>query len=615
MRTILKKNILIAILAGTILFSGGAMIASADQAADTATANSLLSQLSCKDSWVTCIANVPMLIPLFIANALFLIASMLLTGASYIFDAVLAMSIDNVFLDQEFITTTWGIMLSFTNMVFIFILLYTGIQTILGFGNWQKTVLKVVIIALLINFSLFFTKVVIDAGNILAVGIYSAMGAPSTTPHTTGGSVQERDLSFTIASNFQPQTFMKISEAAKLSAMEITVIFVIGVLVNFFAALAFFRVAIVFIGRIIGFWFLMIVSPLAFISIALPKGEHFFQSWLKNLLGLSFVAPVFLFFLYVIMKILGSGGLLNSFLQPNTATVGTFTFDTIFIPTITVIFVYMALDKAVSLTKSMSGAFGELGAKIGGWVAGVTGGVALNGTAMLGRTAVGGLANKALGTGVLQRISTEGGMFARPLARMGVLAADKTRNATFDARNVGFVKSGLKTAGIDAGKGGKEGYVGVEKEYEKKKSKTAELYNLTDKEKEELAYTEALAKNKLMDSEKRLAEATSPEAKEEAQKTLDVAKEAHLKAEKNASKEGVAAANRVRREAYANATTRTHFYYTKKDQRKAAQKIREGTSADEKEKAKMLKAFKEMSKEVKEEEEKPVAEPKEVGKK
>ena len=101
MKINLKKSTLIAILAGTILFFGMTMTASADATTDATTASSLIAQLSCKEDWVTCLANVPMLIPMYLAYAVFSVASMLLTGAAYIFDAVLALSIDKVFLNQK----------------------------------------------------------------------------------------------------------------------------------------------------------------------------------------------------------------------------------------------------------------------------------------------------------------------------------------------------------------------------------------------------------------------------------------------------------------------------------------------------------------------------------
>ena len=66
--------------------------------------------------------------------------------------------------------------------VFIFILLYAAISTILQYGNYQlKNVLaKIIIAALLINFSLMIGKMVIDASHILAWEFYNRIDVNDT---------------------------------------------------------------------------------------------------------------------------------------------------------------------------------------------------------------------------------------------------------------------------------------------------------------------------------------------------------------------------------------------------------------------------------------------------
>src|SRR3989344_8413098 len=80
------------------------------------------------------------------------------------------------------IDTAWKTIRDVANIGFIFFLLYAAIKTILGMGdNTQKLIVNIVVVAILINFSLFFTKVVIDASNILAVTFYDAI-APNALP-------------------------------------------------------------------------------------------------------------------------------------------------------------------------------------------------------------------------------------------------------------------------------------------------------------------------------------------------------------------------------------------------------------------------------------------------
>jgi hypothetical protein len=138
----------------------------------------------------------------------------LLIGSGMIFDKMLDLSIDSKFVNQPFIDSAWGTIRDFSNMLFIFILLYTGIMTIFGAANWRKVILQVVFIALIINFSLFFTKVVIDAGNILAVGVRSAIAS--------GASISEG-----IAAGFQPQKFASLATQGDSSGADAIIVFII----------------------------------------------------------------------------------------------------------------------------------------------------------------------------------------------------------------------------------------------------------------------------------------------------------------------------------------------------------------------------------------------------
>src|SRR3989338_4272130 len=68
----------------------------------------------------------------------------------------------------------WKIFRDIANICFIFVLLWTAIGTILGVnsGKTKELLAPIVVVALLINFSLFITKAVVDASNIVALHFY-----------------------------------------------------------------------------------------------------------------------------------------------------------------------------------------------------------------------------------------------------------------------------------------------------------------------------------------------------------------------------------------------------------------------------------------------------------
>ncbi|MCK9344714.1 MAG: hypothetical protein M0P64_01155 [Candidatus Pacebacteria bacterium] len=411
-------------------------------------------------------------------------ASWLLIGSGFIFDAMLTLSIDSSFVNQEFVVSTWSVVRDFSNMLFIFILLYTGVQTVLGIGNWRKTVLMVIVMALLINFSLFFTKVVIDAGNVLAVGIYNSMGTEKPTEFQSfqsPGKVHERDISGSLAGAFHPEKFLKVS--GDVDALDATIVFLIAAIVSGYAGYIFFKAALLFIGRLVAFWFLMIVSPFAFISIALPAGANKFQSWLDELISQAFMAPVFLFLIYLIMKVISAGdGILGALVKQSGSSVGAFTFDKVLAPVIIAAILMFALEQAFGFAKKMSGAFGEFGSSLGGAVMGIAGAGLVGGAARAGRVAIGGTAQRILDSDRLQGLAASKNTWARAtgittLAQGGVLAANKAKDATYDVRNIGgAIGKGIGTLGM--GKGGKLNYEKEEEAFVKEQKKRAAMFEV-----------------------------------------------------------------------------------------------------------------------------------------
>lgn len=429
-----------------------------------------------------------------------------LQGTGYIFDTVLDLSIKKDFVDQSFVDTSWKVIRDFSNMLFIFILLYTGISKIIGIGkDWREVVLKVVVIALLINFSLFFTKVVIDAGNVLAVGVRDSIQA--------GGS-----LSYALATKFQPQSF--ITAGGNAGTENAIVIFLIATVVSGFAGYVFFKAALLFLGRLIAFWFLMIISPFAFISMALPKG-NIFTKWLDTLTKQTFMAPLFLFLVYLILQIINvPGGILGGITTPGK---GDAIFSNLFAPIIIAVFLLLALKKALSLATDLAGDFGAATSAWAGKAMGLAGGVALGGAALAGRATVGRLAQNLQEKGTFQRMATnttDGNIASRFLGRQMLTVNDKARTGTWDVRGAdGFIgkniNKGISSTLGDTGKvspNAKGGFEGATKRQDAKDLEMAKKLRMTDDEKKVLEDKYEVGEKKMrMDEEKKNMEKKAEE--------------------------------------------------------------------------------------------------------
>jgi len=100
------------------------------------------------------------------------------------------MSLNSAAFALTFISQGWVAVRDLANIGLIFILLYTGFIVMLRgeTSGTMQVLARVVVIALIINFSFFLTRVAIDAGNVVAVQFYNSISAQSiqTTVNEAG---------------------------------------------------------------------------------------------------------------------------------------------------------------------------------------------------------------------------------------------------------------------------------------------------------------------------------------------------------------------------------------------------------------------------------------------
>lgn len=267
-----------------------------------------------------------------IGNIITWVFALLLWVASKLFDMSVYMSISMIhswFLNEN-VANVWKVMRDFSNIFFIFILLYIALGTIFDLksigsgGGPQKMIIGVIIVALLVNFSGFFVRVVVDASNIVAYEFYKNMGGGELEVKTIGTKLVEKlDLGsyFITSSNL---SVAGIAAGEKLQEPKVNRLSFIGIIGQTFGnvliilgtTFVLLVAAILFIIRTITLLFLYVVSPLAITSQIIPKGSisskfNKFDDWLNKLLKESFYAPAFLVPLYIVFTILGDKGIAN----------------------------------------------------------------------------------------------------------------------------------------------------------------------------------------------------------------------------------------------------------------------------------------------------------------
>lgn len=404
----------------------------------------------------------------------------LMTVSGELLDYFLFYSTSDQAYRSGFIGKAWGAIRDISNIFFIIALLFIALKTVLSINvsNNKKLVGWVIVIALLINFSLFATQVVVDASNILARVFYNEITAKGKNGAVVGAN-KEKSISVALVSIFNPQHIID-GEEPKDDPGGYLIIVIMAIIVVAITIYVFVSVAFLFVARVIGLWIAMIFSPLAFASktVSFKIPGFGWNEWLTNTIKYAFMAPIFIFFLYVIVLLADSlKGLVSFSSQQNDVWMTSFM--NVLIP---FILISVLLLKARKLAVEYSGEIGAgvmTAVKMGG---GLVGGAALGAAAFGGSKLVGGVASRLLNKNgeALREKAKEGGMSGY-LARMQLKTLNYGTKATFDARQTlagnqlsklsGMNFQSFKPLGSKAG-----GYTGMVERKTEKITKESELY-------------------------------------------------------------------------------------------------------------------------------------------
>jgi hypothetical protein len=332
------------------------------------------------------------------------------------------------------VNNAWRVIRDVSNMAFIFVLLYAAINTILGRGSDTKgLIVRVVAVGILMNFSLFFTKFVIDISNILAVTFYDAIAPGALTESISGG------ISNVLMEPLQLTTIYK--SVGLLEGRKLFIAGVMGTIFSLIAAFVFFSIAIMFIVRFVALIFVLVLSPIAFISFILPQVSDRRKQWVDTLIGQAFFAPIYFLLTWVVIVIsrgvlTGTGNLSSVFLGTQGIAGGTEppTPSDIGVAVNFLILIALMVTSLVA-AKQYAGKAGPAVGQLTGFLTGAAGNLAFGGIGMAGRKTLGYAGNKAAGNLGLQTEARTGTGAKGFAARAGLQLAKTARSATFDPRN------------------------------------------------------------------------------------------------------------------------------------------------------------------------------------
>ena len=335
---------------------------------------------------------------------------------------VATLNIKTIVDNTPAIGVAWTTIRDFSSIFIIFMLLWASLSMILGIkGPSLGDLIKNIILAgLLINFSLFGTKLVIDASNIVSLSFYCAMAPQSGT---CSGGVTNTSIVDAFSSTGLSNIFMQsldiqatIPDGTILQGshvnLSITLAYLGGTVLMVVAGISFITAAVMFALRIGILILLMAFSPIYFISWMFPSDDikKYAAKWSNALKSLCLFMPVYLFLMYIAVSILNDP---HFFDFANTGLFSGHTVGIILQYIIAFIMINAPLLAAISVASEGASVISKMGESVKKWGQGAvqgglkrswreTGGRAANALSknenfrnIAGNTMLGGLALKA----------------------------------------------------------------------------------------------------------------------------------------------------------------------------------------------------------------------------
>jgi hypothetical protein len=199
------------------------------------------------------------------------------------------------------IDTLWKLIRDICNLAFIFGFIYVGIRTIIdpASASTKRFLSRIIIGALLINFSLFFAKAIIDFSNFTAHQVYTSMV-------TGDGSLTETIMNKLNLITFYDSKSGKMSE--NMANSNSLSYFLVAGLFLLITAFTFFAAALLLIVRFVTLILIMVASPILFAATVFPQTERFAGDLWKKLFSQSFLAPVYLLLVLISIKLIEGVG-------------------------------------------------------------------------------------------------------------------------------------------------------------------------------------------------------------------------------------------------------------------------------------------------------------------
>lgn len=212
-----------------------------------------------------------------------------------IIDLIVRVAQYNDFGNADVVNNGWVVMRDVSNMFFIMVLLVIAFGTVLKWETYRYNRLlgRLVLMAILINFSKFIALFFIDISQVIMLTFVHAFQDAAAGNLTTG---------------FGVRSMVEFAQAGvgEISLPQVVIAMVLAVIMLLIAVIVSLIILLMLIQRIIAFWLLVVLSPAAYLAAALPPGglRRFNSTWWQQFGKYWSTGPLLAFFLWLALTVI-----------------------------------------------------------------------------------------------------------------------------------------------------------------------------------------------------------------------------------------------------------------------------------------------------------------------
>jgi hypothetical protein len=248
---------------------------------------------------------------LFFANIAMSVAVLLSKLVIAIIEILLPIMLYNEFSTSPVVSMGWAIVRDTVNMFFVIVLIVIAFGTIFGQSRfqWQQQIPRLMIFALVINFSKTLCGLMIDVGQVVMLTFANALREVAA-----GNFLQMLGLTDIYSLSASNSIFIESAQSADAEGVKAFDWFASSV-ASVFMMLAVFvtmlMLLVILVYRVVMLWILIVISPLAWF-VGGTQGlisSNAYGQWWERFKCLVVIGPILTFFLWLTLVVAGAGNI------------------------------------------------------------------------------------------------------------------------------------------------------------------------------------------------------------------------------------------------------------------------------------------------------------------